>query len=59
MDITFANEYGYVTNTIKKRSTRYVVLLILQDTVTSSPGQKRLKSRHPFSEQANQLTSDQ
>ena len=31
----------------------------LHDTVTpSAPGRKRLRSRHPFSEQANQVTSD-
>ena len=31
----------------------------LHDTVTTSaPGRKRLQSRHPFSEQAKQLTSD-
>ena len=33
--------------------------LILHDTVTiGAPGQKRLRSHHPFSEQAKQLTSD-
>ena len=31
----------------------------LHDTVTpSAPGRKRLQSRHPFSEQSKQLTSD-